>query len=466
MRGEWAVRASPIVSVVREYPDVSATGDSYLDCTCNHSKRGSNGILESRKQRQRLVEQRRFRRPGLGKSGFEQRFQQFGRQLQLQQQLVEQRELSMRLRNLALLLPAALLALPAPAAAAPAMAPVDGVGLAKQTSNRLTAAFIDGAGTLNVSWVDGNGPWSRPVRISGDLALPRTPVALAKQTGNRLTAVFNGKNRQMYAAHVDGGGRWTAPVPFGPKDGTPGGAVTLIQTGPDLLTATYVDKFGRLQVTEARGLGDWSHPLAVGGGGGVPGSPVGATLQSNGLLINRLVLGFFDNQSALEIATKNLNTGEWNPPSVVSGPVDHQSVTAVTLAQQDPHIVTAAFVDGDGRINVAWVADVGQWHAPVPISGGSFPRGATVALAKQTKDLLTATAIDNSGRLNVAWVVKRGAWNGPVPVGDPGGLPGGPVALAKQNDSTLTTVLRDQGGGLRVAWVVGTGAWHPPVPIG
>lgn len=48
---------------------------------------------------------------------------------------------------------------------------------------------------------------------------------------------------------------------------------------------------------------------------------------------------------------------------------------------------------------------------------GNLAPGTGVALAKQTDEILTAAAIDRNGTLHIAWVSGTGTWQGPVPAG-------------------------------------------------
>ncbi|MGH3614762.1 MAG: hypothetical protein ACRDRK_19660 [Pseudonocardia sp.] len=320
---------------------------------------------------------------------------------------------------------------------------------------------------LNVAWVVGTQAWHPAVRISAALALRGTPVAMAKQTDNRLVAAFIDRTGRLEVAAVDGTGIWQAPIAIGDAVGQPGGAVTLAKPSSNQLSAAFIDKWGTLEVASVTGLGAWEGPSPVGGQVGVPGSRVGLAHQSDGHFVNRLVAAFADNTGTLTVAMRNLNTGQWEQAPTTQGNPVTVPGGAVALAEQSAGFVTAALIDGNGVFNVAWADRTGTWRLPVAVGGLCKP-GAPVALAKQGDshtDILTAGFLDSRGAFTIAWVVGNGAWNGPVAVSEPVSAPGGGVALANQYDNVFTAALMGNSRTLNVAWVVNNGSWHPPVPI-
>lgn len=128
------------------------------------------------------------------------------------------------------------------------------------------------------------------------------------------------------------------------------------------------------------------------------------------------------------------------------------------------------FIDNDGALNVMWVVGGDSWQGPVRISAaGIAPPGADLAASPQygLDQQTDIFFIDNSGALNVMWVVGGGSWQGPVPISSGFAAPGSRLAVSPQYGlgSQTDVFVVDRSGALNVMWVVGGGTWQGPVAI-
>jgi hypothetical protein len=177
-----------------------------------------------------------------------------------------------------------------------------------------------------------------------------------------------------------------------------------------------------------------------------------------------LTAAAIDRDGRLNVAWANRGRPWEGPLPIGSGGLEPWS--GVALAKQTGDVLTAAAIGTDGRLQIAWVNGLGPWQGPVAVGPPILEPHSGVALAHQTEGIFVATAVGRNGQLHVAWLDRNGSWQGPVSVGRPVLEPWSRLALAKQGDKILVCAALGRDGTLHIAWVNETGNWQGPVPVG
>ncbi len=350
--------------------------------------------------------------------------------------------------------------------------PSGSIALRTQTSSmQLDAAVVDGTGALQVSWVTGAGAWSGPTEVQGPgFAPPQARVALGYQVSdNQLDAVVVDDTGALSVCWVDGEGSWAGPLRVSPGGYAPPGAGVALasQVSMGQLDAVLVDNTGTLSVFWVDGDGNWSGPLAI----SQPGfAPAGANVAlAHQVTAGQLDAVLVDNTGTLSVFWVD-GGGTWSGPLAISQPGFAPPGASVALHYQvSLSQLDAVVVDNTGTLSVFWVAGDGQWNGPLQISASDFaPPGAGLAMEHQINwNQLDVVVVDNTGALSVFWVLGDGSWAGPLGISPPGyTTPGTSVALAHQvSREQLNAVVPDSSGTLSVFYVDGAGAWEGPIAL-
>jgi hypothetical protein len=290
--------------------------------------------------------------------------------------------------------------------------------------------LIDGQGALNVLWVDGQGQWRGPQRISAvgfnsaeiPNGLVSAPAASIRYGTSDQTDVFaiDGSG-QLHVFSIMGTGSWSGPQKIGPPNFfySPSPAITQRFGVPDQTNLFVVDQNGQLNLFWATGAGGWNGPQKIGNPGVFPAACCVAVSNQFG----------------------------------IAGQTD------------------VFMIDNSGYLNVLWVNGLGSWNGPKRISStGNLPAGGFVAASQQfgIADQTNVYVVDLQGQLSVFSVDGSGAWTGPLTIGNPGAFEAGAAIAVSplygiSNQTNLYLV--DKNGVLNICTLDSPGAWSGPSPI-
>ena len=307
-----------------------------------------------------------------------------------------------------------------------------------------------------------------------------SPVGFLNPTlyGLASPSVFDDVTSGSNGGYTAGPG-WDAVTGLGSVNGAPLAYAMLGQAGPSgnialraqassaLLDAVVVDATGALSVTSVDGTGNWGGPFVIQGPGYAPaGAKVALGYQ---VTDNQLDAVLVDATGTLAVSSVD-GIGNWAAPLAISGAGYAPPGAAVAMASQvSMGQLDVALVDDTGTLTVFSVDGDGNWSVPQAISApGYAPPGAALAMAHQVNDgQLDVVLVDNTGTLSVFQVDGDGTWSTPYAASAPGyAPPGANVALHYQASlGQLDVVLVDNTGTLSVFWVAGDGNWGGPFPI-
>ncbi|HZD65929.1 MAG TPA: glycoside hydrolase family 3 N-terminal domain-containing protein, partial [Acidimicrobiales bacterium] len=151
---------------------------------------------------------------------------------------------------------------PGTAPAGAGLAAANQAGLPDQTD----VFAVDSAGATRVSWVQGAGGWQGPLAITPPgTTPPGAHLAVSSQFGlpHQTDVVAVGEAGSSQVSWVDGGGPWQGPLAITPPGTAPAGAgiAAANQAGlPDQTDVFAVDRTGATQVSWVQGAGGWQGP--------------------------------------------------------------------------------------------------------------------------------------------------------------------------------------------------------------
>jgi hypothetical protein len=311
------------------------------------------------------------------------------------------------------------------------------IAMVRQTNKVLASVFVDGNGKLDVASLnveDGQG-WHKPVAISDTIAWPGSHLAMAKQSDTVVVALFVDVLGKLNVSWFDQQDHlpWHKPIAFSDSFARPGTPIETVKQTDTFLEALMFDQDGRLNrawlnLNDHQG---WHKPQVISESVASVAAHLAIVRESN-IVTSAL---FFDRNGRLNRAWFDVPNGQWHPPEVISDVVAPPGA-AIAMARQDDNISTALFVGNDQKLNLTWidVRDPQGWHKPQAISDVVAPPGAVVAMGMQSDVVLTALFVDQNGRLEVAWLdyTDGKPWHSPVVISDPVAPPGADLAMERQ----------------------------------
>lgn len=125
-----------------------------------------------------------------------------------------------------------------------------------------------------------------------------------------------------------------------------------------------------------------------------PGNDRSASSQSASTAGSGVCAAFIDGQGVLQILTAH-TLQNWAAPFGLGAPVSAPH-GGISMAFQPGGNLDCLYVAADGRMTVAWGADQ-LWHPGASFGSPFAPAGAGTAVSKQAANQLTAAAIGNDG---------------------------------------------------------------------
>ncbi len=339
----------------------------------------------------------------------------------------------------------------------------------RQGQDQSDAFFVGANGAVYVAWVIGGGIWTAPFQIANaGIAPPGAALAVANQSANQLDVFFIGVNGALHVIWVVDRGIWQGPHQIGPeRAGRPGGKLIAINQRGDQLDVLFIGQNRRLQVAWVSSLGTWQGPISIGDPAipyPAPGSGVAACRQGADQLDAFLV----GEDGGFYVAWSTAGQ-PWAGPLRVSPPGVRVSVAGagLTAFKQAADLVTALFIDTQGRLASMFVLGGGQWQGPAPaVAQAPAARpGAQVTVHRQGDAQWDAFVPLPSGAIDVYWV-GSGNWQGPFQLAPAATtVDTGALAVVQQLSDQITLLSAGPAGQLDVNWVGSSGIWAGPVRI-
>lgn len=319
--------------------------------------------------------------------------------------------------------------------------------LAHQREGLLVGAFIGIDGGLWITWVEGLGDWEGPVPVNGSvgLFLPGRDVALVQHgEGVLAAAAFDGSGALRVSWTQGVNGEWAAPISITPSGfGAAGGGVALVRRSDAEVALLCVAADRRLHVALSGAPGAWNAPAAMGAPFARSGAGVAAAMQEKDVLVAAIIGA--DQQLNIAFVDGANRVG---PGPVAGGMPFAVDGAPVAMGWQDDDLLVAAAIGVDQKLWVGFVEGRRGWSPAGPVvnnfgaPAAAATRGQQLALVRQGDKQITAAAIDANGSMTLAWAVDRNPWQGPSPLPPPNSaLPGSGIALAGQAPGRVTALL-------------------------
>jgi len=303
--------------------------------------------------------------------------------------------------------------------------------------NHTEVFLIDGQGALNVLWVEDQGQWQGPQRISAvgfnSTTIPNglvsAPAASPRFGAANQTDVFAvDSSGQLHVFSIVGNGSWSAGEKIGPPSFfySPKPAVSQRFGVSGQTDVFVVDQTGQLNVFSATGAGPWSGPEKIGPAGVFPQDCSVAVSQQIGIADQTDVF-LIDKNGQLNVFWANGN-GAWQGPQKI-GPSQILPAGGCLAASPQfgsPNQTDVFVVDNAGQLNVFSVVGEGQWQGPLKIgTTAEFPGGSPIAVSQQfgLSNQTNLFLVDNDGDLVTFTLDSPGAWEGPTLLNQPAGVP-------------------------------------------